>query len=59
MHKEEYDFLITKILFIDQIHQNLFLTDIFILIDEQKMNVINKFNNELEFQLNFGELMFQ
>lgn len=59
MHKEEYDFLITKILFIDQIHQNLFLTDIFILIDEQKMNVINKFNNELEFQLNFGELLFQ
>lgn len=59
MHKEEYDFLITKILFIDQIHQNLFLTDIFILIDEQKMNVINKFNNELEFQLNFGESMFQ
>lgn len=59
MHKEEYNFLITKILFIDQIHQNLFLTDIFILIDEQKMNVINKFNNELEFQLNFGESMFQ
>lgn len=59
MHKEEYDFLITKILFIDQIHQNLFLTDIFILIDEQKMNIINKFNNELEFQLNFGELLFQ
>lgn len=59
MHKEEYDFLITKILFIDQIHQNLFLTDIFILIDEQKMNIINKFNNELEFQLNFGESMFQ
>lgn len=57
--KEEYDFLITKILFVDQIYQNLFLTDILILIDEQKINIINKFNNMNYNLINFGELIFQ
>lgn len=57
--KEEYDFLITKILFVDQIYQNLFLTDILILIDEQKINIMNKFNNMNYNLINFGELMFQ
>lgn len=57
--KEEYDFLITKILFVDQIYQNLFLTDILILIDEQKINIMNKFNNMNYNLINFGGLMFQ
>lgn len=57
--KEEYDFLITKILFVDQIYQNLFLIDILILIDEQKINIINKFNNMNYNLINFGGLMFQ
>lgn len=57
--KEENDFLITKILFVDQIYQNLFLTDILILIDEQKINIMNKFNNMNCNLINFGGLMFQ
>lgn len=57
--KEENDFLITKILFVDQIYQNLFLTDILILIDEQKINIMNKFNNMNYNLINFGGLMFQ